>query len=128
MEMLRVTVVKKSEEVYVISSVGSIDGDTYEILQEKVDSVLRLSVKALIFDMQGVVYMSSMGLKVILRTKEAVEKGGGTMLLINLQPQISKIFDIVKAIPSQNIFSSIEEMDRYLAAIQRKEIEKRKNA
>lgn len=128
MEPLKVSIVKKSEGVFVISSIGSIDGDTYEILQAKVDSVLNPSPKTLVFDLQGVVYMSSMGLKVLLRTKELVEKAGGSVLLINLQPQISKLFDIIKAIPSHNIFSSVAELDQYLAAIQRKEIEKRRPA
>jgi len=126
MELLKVSVTKKSEGVFVVSPTGAIDSDTYQILQDSVDPILDPLPKALVFDMKGVSYMSSMGLKVILRTKEAVEKGGGSMLLINLQPQISKIFDIVKAIPAQSIFSSVEELDQYLANIQRKEIEKRK--
>jgi len=126
MPLLKVTVAKKSDGVFIVSPVGPIDSDTYDILQESVDAILQSPPKAVIFDMQGVNYMSSMGIKVILKTKERVEKHHGTMLLINLQPQIAKIFDIVKAIPAQNIFASMEEMDRYLANIQRKEIEKKR--
>ena len=40
--------------------------------------------------------------------------------MVNLQPQIKKVFDIVKALPEQQIFTSIEEMDNYLKEIQRK--------
>ncbi|HNX91590.1 MAG TPA: STAS domain-containing protein [Candidatus Omnitrophota bacterium] len=128
MDLLKVSVNRRSESTYVVSPSGSIDSETYDILQENLDAILRSPVKALIFDMKNVNYMSSMGLKVILKSRETVERGGGTMVLINLQPQISKIFDIVKAIPTQNIFSSIDEMDRYLTNIQRKEIEKRRPA
>ena len=128
MDLLKVSVNRRSESTYVVSPSGSIDSETYDILQENLDAILRSPVKALIFDMKNVDYMSSMGLKVILKSRETVERGGGTMVLINLQPQISKIFDIVKAIPTQNIFSSIDEMDRYLTNIQRKEIEKRRPA
>ena len=34
--------------------------------------------------------------------------------MVNLQPQIKKVFDIVKALPDQQIFSSLEEMDGIL--------------
>ena len=128
MDELKVTAVKKTDGVFILCPEGPIDGETYQILQKSVDALIKPTPKALIFDMKGVNYISSMGLKVILRTKEAIEQLGGSMLLINLRPQISKVFDIVKAVPAQNIFSSVEEMDRYLAAIQQKEIEKRRQA
>lgn len=128
MDELRVSVVKKSEGVFILCPEGSIDGETYQILQKSVDALISPLPRALIFDMKGVNYISSMGLKVILRTKEVIEKGGGSALLMNLQPQISKVFDIIKAVPFNNIFSSVEEMDRYLSAMQRKEAEKRKRS
>jgi ABC-type proline/glycine betaine transport system permease subunit len=37
-----------------------------------------------------------------------------------LQPQIRKVFEIIQALPSLNIFESVAELDRYLAAMQRK--------
>jgi hypothetical protein len=40
--------------------------------------------------------------------------------LINLQPQIAKVLDIVKALPGISVFKSLKEMDEYLAAMQRK--------
>lgn len=126
MPLLKVSVTRKSDGVSVISSSGSIDSDTYLILQKKVDEVMSQSPRVIVFDMKEVSYISSMGIKVILRAREMVEGGGGIMLMTDLQPQIAKVFDIVKAIPTQNIFSGIEEMDRYLASIQRKEIDKRK--
>jgi anti-sigma B factor antagonist len=127
MAMLKVTVTKKSEGIFVVSPAGPVDSDTYIVLQKKVDDILKPVPKAVVFDMQGVTYISSLGIKVFLRTREIVQRGGGTVLMMNLQPQIAKVFDIVKAIPSQNIFSSTEEMDHYLTSIQQKEIEKGKS-
>jgi anti-sigma B factor antagonist len=128
MALLKVTVAKKSDVVFVVSPVGPVDSDTYIILQKKVDEILEPLPSAVVFDMQGVSYISSLGIKVFLRTRELVQKGGGVVLLMNLPPQIAKVFDIVKAIPTQNIFSNIEEMDRYLARIQQKELDKGKSA
>jgi len=38
---------------------------------------------------------------------------------MNLQPQIQKVFDILKAIPSLKVFASIEELDRYMDVMQK---------
>lgn len=42
------------------------------------------------------------------------------MLVSNLQPQIQKVFDIVKAVPLNSIFSSTAEADSYLDLMQKK--------
>ena len=38
---------------------------------------------------------------------------------MNLQPQIQKVFDILKAIPSLKVFASIGELDKYLDTMQK---------
>ena len=128
MHTLTVVIMKIAEGVFNVSPKGSIDSDTYEILQKKMDPMMRPTPKMIIFDMKEVEYISSMGLKAILDAKNKVEASGGALLLVNLQPQITKVFDIIKAIPSKNIFKSREELDHYLTEIQRQEIEKRKSA
>jgi hypothetical protein len=45
-------------------------------------------------------------------------------MMINLQPQVAKVFEIVKALPDFNIFTSAEEADEYLFNIQKKMEEK----
>ena len=38
---------------------------------------------------------------------------------MNLQPQIQKVFDILKAIPTLKVFANIEELDNYLDVMQK---------
>ena len=42
---------------------------------------------------------------------------------MNLQPQIRKVFDIVKAVPVSDVFASVAELDAYLDTMQRKVLE-----
>jgi anti-anti-sigma regulatory factor len=42
------------------------------------------------------------------------------MVLTNVPPQIRKVFEIIQALPSLNVFESVEELDRYLTGIQHK--------
>jgi len=112
--------------VFIISLLGSIDSETYMDLEKKVDSILSSSPKVIILDMEGVSYISSMGVSVILTTKKNLEKTGGVFIMANLQPQIKKVFEIVATLPNLRIFASIEEADVYLGKMQQDEIEKKK--
>jgi anti-sigma B factor antagonist len=49
-----------------------------------------------------------------------MESHEGRFMLLNLQPQVRKVFDIIKALDGMNVFKSEEEMDEYLTAMQNK--------
>lgn len=103
-----------------MSPAGSLDSNTYQVLEHKLELITRSSPKAIIFDLKDLAYISSAGVRVILATKKALKRAGGDIALTNLQPQIRKVFDIIKAAPSLSIFESIAEMDRYLDQMQKK--------
>ena len=124
---LTVTITEKKPEIFIVSPVGSIDSITYTILEKEVESVLDLSPKAIIFDMKGVTYMSSMGVRVILKTKKTLKRNEGKLIVVNPQPQIKKVFDVINAFPPQQVFASVEELDSYLDEIQGEDIEERKS-
>ena len=123
---LEVKVEKKEAGTFAIIPVGSIDSETYTILEEVVKPLLEPSTKLIIFDLKDTVYMSSIGVTTILKIKNSLEAYGGSILLSNLQPQVKKVFDIIKALPTENIFESAKELDDYLAKMQKKEMEKEK--
>lgn len=110
---------EKGPGVFIIHLVGSLDTDTYTVFEKKVDYIMESSPHAIIFDMEKLDYITSMGLRVILRANKTLKMNGGRINLINLQPQIRKVFNIINALPSQQIFSSMEELDNYLDTIQR---------
>ena len=105
--------------VMAVSPIGSIDASTYSILEEKMDEVLSHNPDVIIFDMEFADYISSTGIRVLLKTKKALKETNGRMVFMKLQPQIQKVFDILKAIPTLKVFASIEELDTYLDAMQK---------
>jgi len=115
---LQITIEEKIPGVLVVAPIGSIDAETNSQFQEKVDAVLQKMPKALIFDFEGVDFINSSGLSVIFQTKEFLKNAGVEFGLGKLQPQVKAVFNIIKALPSQNVFESVEEMDNYLARIQ----------
>jgi anti-anti-sigma factor len=115
---LQITIEEKIPGVFVVTAIGSIDATSYEDFQAQVDGIFHKGPKAIIFDLAGVDFISSFGLGVVLTAKVRLEKSGAEFGLYKLQPQIKTAFEIVKALPKQNVFASAEEMDRYLAQIQ----------
>ena len=71
-------------------------------------------------DLKRLQFLSSAGLRVIFKTKKYMDSHEGKFMLLNLQPQVRKVFDIIKALDGMNVFKSEEEMDEYLTAMQNK--------
>ena len=125
-QALGIDIKKKTEGTFLITLKGRVDSDTYRQLDVKVKPLLIPSTKVIILDMEKVSYVSSAGLGVIFDMKNFIEKNNGSLVISSLQPHVKKVFEIVKALPPENIFESREELDKYLDNIQRKEIEKGK--
>jgi anti-anti-sigma factor len=115
---LKITVDKSPTPT--LKLVGRLDTDTAPQLDGELNKVLgRKDLKRLVFDLSGLDYLSSAGIRCFVRARKAVEPGGGTVALVNPQPGVRKVLDIVKAIPAKGIFASVAELDEYLDAIQR---------
>jgi anti-anti-sigma factor len=117
---LKVTSTEIRPGVITISPIGSVDTRTHTILEEHVDSVLSGTPNVIIFDMEFLDYINSMGVRVLLKTKKQLQKNNGKVIFIKLQPQIKKVFDILNALPTMQVFTSIEELDKYLDTMQKK--------
>jgi anti-sigma B factor antagonist len=73
-----------------------------------------------VVDLAQLEYVSSAGVRSLFKARKGASDAGGQLLLVNPQPQVKKVFDIIKALPSTAVFQSQEEMDRYLDAMQKK--------
>ena len=117
---LSVTVEEKGKGLFTLKPQGMIDAVTHSILESKVDEIIQMSPRLIIFDMRDVSYISSAGITVFLLAETRLNQIGAGAFMVHLQPQVKKVFDIVQALPAEKIFSSVEEMDTYLSEIQRK--------
>ncbi|HET6783969.1 MAG TPA: STAS domain-containing protein [Pseudoxanthomonas sp.] len=99
---------------------GRLDTNTYEALDEKLAPLLTRNLQSLVLDLAGLEYISSAGIRSIFKARKALGGHGGKVLVVNPQAQIQKVFDVVKAVPLNEIFTSTAEADAYLDAMQRK--------
>jgi anti-sigma B factor antagonist len=122
---LKIKTERKAPGVYSLLLNGWLDTQTYEKLDKKVEEILKESPKTIIFNMEQLDYISSAGVRVIYKTQKAIKRTDGNILFMNLKPQIKKVFEIINALPSMNVFSSVEELDEYLDAMQQKAIKEK---
>ena len=99
---------------------GRLDTHTYSELDDRLTLVLAAKVQSLVLDLAQLDYISSAGVRSIFRARKLLAARSGTLVIANAQPQVQKVFDIVKAVPLSEIFRSVEEADAYLDRIQKK--------
>jgi len=113
---------------FTITLKGRFDSETYHLFDERTKVLKEKKAKNVLLNMSSVHYISSAGLGSIFQLMKRVRENGGELLLCNLQPQIKKVFEIIKALPTTNIFASMEEADHYLDEIMRQELDRNKDS
>ncbi len=120
---LEIKIDSSKEHAQTVFVSGSLDSDTSPRLQASLEPVMA-AADAIIFDLAELEYISSAGLGVLFMAKKAMDDKQGKVLLVHLQPQVKKVFEIVKAIPTMSVFKNYDELDDYLDYMQRQEREK----
>jgi len=110
-----------------VALTGRLDTNTSPKLEEQLNTFLNYSVNLLIFDMTNLDYISSAGLRVFIKTRKRMNEWAGRIMMVNLQPQVKKVFDIIKALPDTPVFTSFDEMDDYLDHIQQEVVSKKQS-
>ena len=111
---------------FTVTPYGSIDSESYAEFQKKMSPLLVKSTAVVLIDLENVDYISSAGLGVFFTVKKFMKEKKGELLFCNLKPQIKRLFEIVKALPKDNVFADVEEADRYFYKMMEEEIEKEK--
>ncbi|CAN1212179.1 STAS domain-containing protein [Tumidithrix helvetica PCC 7403] len=99
---------------------GKLDAITAPELEEFIDNHLSPEIATLILDLQALSFVSSAGLRIFAKLRKMMKSRDGKAFFVNLSPQVKKVFDIVKAVPIAEVFQDIEELDAYLANMQRR--------
>jgi anti-anti-sigma factor len=121
--VLKIEIEPVRAEVTKISLVGRLDSNTTPQLDEILNGLFAGDTRNVVYDLEQLDYMSSAGLRAIFRTSKELEKQGGGISVVKPQPQVQKVFDIVKALPLHSIFASWDEVDEYLDEMQAKVID-----
>jgi len=117
---LQIDINHKIDEFWEVSLTGSLDADTATQLEKELAQIFVPDSKKLLFNMAGLEYVSSAGIRIIAMASKKMKENSGTIAMTGLQPQIEKIFEIVKALPNFGIFKDEAEADAYFDLMQKK--------
>jgi anti-anti-sigma factor len=99
---------------------GRLDNESVADLDREVNKILDSPLKVLVFDLGGLEYVSSAGLRTFFRAQRSLKQRAGKVLFLNLQAQVQKVFDIVKAADLDAVFRNVRELDAYLDVMQKR--------
>jgi anti-anti-sigma factor len=117
---LKIDVVQVLPGYYEFALEGRLDTETYPALEKSAQELLDKQARGIRLNMAKLNYISSMGLRVILKITKELKQRKGVFQLVNMQPQIQKVMEIAAALPKEAVFSSIQEADAYFDAMQKK--------
>jgi stage II sporulation protein AA (anti-sigma F factor antagonist) len=94
----------------VIKIKGELDHHTAEDVRQKIDNEIMKSVaKNVVFDFSEVSFMDSSGIGVIMGRYKNLKQLRGKVSLVNLKPQLKKIFDMSGVFKYVPVYESIHE-------------------
>ena len=117
---LKITSTQKIPGYHVLALEGRLDTETHAQLQAALDKLPVASVRGVRLDLAKLSYISSMGLRVVMKLMKDLKAHNAIFQTVHVQPQIKKVFDIAAALPPETVFKSVEEADAYLDLMQKK--------
>jgi len=99
---------------------GRLDTVSASELERQLELLLDGRYDRLVLDLARLEFISSAGIRVLVQARKCMGAQDGGVLMVNAQPQIVKVFEIIKALPGMKVFRSEAEMDQYLGVIQRR--------
>lgn len=99
---------------------GRLDNESVGVLDATLDAVLASAAEVVVFDLTGLEYVTSAGLRSIFRAQKAMHARAGKAVLLNPTPQVQKVLEIVKVARLGVVFKNVQELDDYLDAMQKK--------
>jgi anti-sigma B factor antagonist len=117
---LKIIPIQKNAHTVSIALSGQLDSETAPALDQQIQRALVDDADIIILDMDALKMITSAGVGVVMKTQTSLAKRGGELMMLNMQPQIKKVFEIVRLLPTLTVFENTQEMDNYLVKIQQR--------
>ena len=102
-------------QIYRIAPQGRLDAVTVPALEVAIDEQLNARHFRLIIDLSEVGYMSSSGLRALLRARRQAQSGGGDVVLCAMNERVTEVFEMIGFNSLFRIFSTAAEAAAALA-------------
>lgn len=98
---------------------GRLDAETSPQVEVWVDQVLAKRPWRIVFDLTRLEYVSSAGVRIVLKARKLMSERGGQTLLLGPQPSVRRVFDLLHVLRVEEMFDNEADLDAYLDSVQR---------
>jgi anti-anti-sigma factor len=106
-----------SDQIYRIAPEGRLDAVTVPSLEKVLDEQLEAGHVRIVFDLGGVSYLSSSGLRALLRARKIAQSSGGDVVLSGMNSRVQEIFEMIGFNSLFRVFETAAEAAAALASI-----------
>jgi anti-sigma B factor antagonist len=85
---------QKQNDICIFKINGRLDSNTSHELEEKIFEAIKKESNQMIIDFEGLDYISSAGLRVILKASKALKRSEGSIVLCSMQDYVKEVFEI----------------------------------
>ena len=117
---LNIAVTTKAAGYHQLALEGKLDTETHGQLDAALKKLPVTGARGVRLELSRLSYISSMGLRVVMKLMKDLKAQNAVFQMVNVQPQIKKVFDIAAALPTETVFASVAEADAYLDMMQKK--------
>ncbi len=116
---LAVTLKQTEPGIITLKLRGRLDGETCTLLDREVSRAMAEPLHTMVLDMAGVDFVTSAGIGTIMKARTSLARKNANLAMVGVQPQVQKVFEIIRVLPMMPVFQDRAELDEYLGTIQR---------
>ena len=87
---------EKQGGIYVFKLIGRLDSNTSQGFEQKLFQAISDGSKTMVVDFKDLDYISSAGLRVILKAIKAIKREDGRIMLCSMQDYVKEVFEIAE--------------------------------
>ena len=106
---------EKRGDVKVVALRGRLDSNTSPVLEKRIQTILEQGENRLVFDFSELIYISSLGLRVLIMAAKSMQKINGKLSLSGLNGTIYGIFKIAGFTSVFSIYPTLEDAIQHCA-------------
>jgi anti-sigma B factor antagonist len=84
----------QKDDISIMKILGRLDSNTSPDLEEKIGAAVDNGALKLVLDFESLEYISSAGLRVILKTTKSLKRSEGKLILCAMQDYVKEVFEI----------------------------------
>ena len=84
----------KENDVNIFKLHGRLDSNTSPTLEKKLADAIQNGAKSMVIDFENLDYISSAGLRIILKTTKDLKRSQGNIVLCSMQDYVKEVFEI----------------------------------